>query len=438
MDSIIVAVSTAISICASLYLFALSRVSFLKKNWLEYRCNPIYMPMAGLAGHDVVQNFTQCTMKGFHDYAGFIMDPLMGEFAIVNDTLEEVGTAMSSMRGMMSTVRGGFLGIIGTVFGKIENLMSQFQYIIIRMRTLMSRVVGIMMTFVAIFTTGGETAGSVMNGPVMKTMSFLCFDSETEIKIANGKYKKIIDLHLGDKLVDHSTVTSLYQFLGDGVEMYELSGVKVSGEHKVQNFNQEFVKVKDHILAQKIDNSKHLVCLNTTSNRVYTKNRVFLDFDEINSNVYRTFRNFYINDIFNTRGINTTCKTGLDARTLVSLEDGFKTINNISPGDILDNGEKIIGIAVHKIDEKTFFSLNGIVGTKSTLCYKNNKVFSYEQIAEECRVDMAEIFMVYQLITESSTFPVLDMNGNRIRIIDELQTTDTFMREIKDSMIVSQ
>jgi hypothetical protein len=372
-----------------------------------------------------------------YDYAGFIMDPLMGEFAIVNDTLEEVGTAMGSMRSMMGTVRGGFLGIIDTVFGKIGNLMSQFQYIIIRMRTVMSRLVGIMMTFVAVFTTGGETAGSVMNGPIMKSISFLCFDSETRVKITKDKFKKIINLKLGEKLFDGSKVTSLYQIRGKGVEMYELNSVKVSGEHKVVHLNGKIIKVKDHPDAKKVPESVDLVCLNTTSNRVHTQNNIYLDFDEINSVNYTHFKNWYINDVFSTRGINTTCKTGVGGQTIIPLKDGFKTINNITPGDILDNGEIVRGIAIHEIDEKTFYSMNGITGTKSTLCFKNGKVASYEHVGLECHLDRDEKLVVYQLITETSTFPVLDMYENRVQIVDELQTTDTFIREIKDMMIVS-
>jgi hypothetical protein len=377
-------------------------------------------------------------MKGFHDYLGFVMDPLMGEFSIVNDTLSEVGTAVHSMRGMMSTVRGGFLGIISSVFGKIENLMSQFQYIIIRMRTLMSRVVGIMMTFVAIFTTGGETAGSVVNGPVMQTMSFLCFDLNTKIKVASGKFKKIIDLELGEKLVDGSAVTSLYQFEGTGVQMYKLYDTIVSGEHKVMNLNRKFIKVKHHPLAVKTNPSRILVCLNTSSNRVFTKNSIFLDFDETKSEKYIHFRNLYMNELFKTAGkIDTLCKTGVDSKTMIPLQDGFKTIGNISPGDILDNGETVTGIAVHKINENTFYSVNGVVGTRTTLCYKNDNIVSYKQVGNECSVEPDDNFIVFQLITESSTFPVLDMNGNRVQMIDELQTTDTFLREIKDMMIVS-
>lgn len=166
MDAIIFWLTTVTAILTTFYLFGMSRIDFLKKNWVQYRCNPIYMPLAGIVGDNVVSNFTKCTMKGFHDYAGYMMDPIMTEFGLVNDVLGDLGGAVHDMRGMMSSVRGGFLGIIGSVFGKIQNTMSQVQYIIIRMRTLMSRIVAVMISFVMIFNTGMQTGTSVMNGPI--------------------------------------------------------------------------------------------------------------------------------------------------------------------------------------------------------------------------------------------------------------------------------
>lgn len=164
---------TVVSIIASTYLFALTQLDHIKKNWVKYRCNPIYMPVAGMVGDDVFSNFTRCTMKGFHDYAGFMMDPILQEFDTVNETIGEIGGAMSDMRSMMASTRGGFMGIIGSVFGKIQNTMSSIQYIIIRMRTLMSRIMGVMMSFMLIFYTGMETGQSVVNGPIMKVFSAL-------------------------------------------------------------------------------------------------------------------------------------------------------------------------------------------------------------------------------------------------------------------------
>ena len=105
MDTIIFVTATVVSILTSLYLFAQSQVAFLKKNWVQYRCNPIYMPVAGMVGDDVLSNFTKCTMKGFHDYAGFIMDPIMAEFSVINETVSTIGDAMKSFRSMFSRDR---------------------------------------------------------------------------------------------------------------------------------------------------------------------------------------------------------------------------------------------------------------------------------------------------------------------------------------------
>jgi hypothetical protein len=173
METAIFVVSTLVAVVASSYLFALTQLDHIKKNWSKYRCNPIYMPVAGMVGDDVFSNFTKCTMKGFHDYAGFMMDPIMQEFDTVGDTIGEIGGAMKDMRTMMSSTRGGFMGIIGSVFGKIQNTMSSIQYIIIRMRTLLSRIMGVMMSFMLVFYTGMETAGSVVNGPIVKTFKAL-------------------------------------------------------------------------------------------------------------------------------------------------------------------------------------------------------------------------------------------------------------------------
>ena len=173
MEAAIFVVTTLVAVVSSTYLFALTQLDHIKKNWVQYRCNPIYMPIAGMVGDDVFSNFTRCTMKGFHDYAGFMMDPILQEFGIVNETIDDIGGALGDMRSMMASTRSGFMGIIGSVFGKIQNTMSSIQYIIIRMRTLMSRIMGVMMSFMLIFYTGMETGQSVINGPIVKTFDAL-------------------------------------------------------------------------------------------------------------------------------------------------------------------------------------------------------------------------------------------------------------------------
>jgi len=439
MDTIIFVTATVVAILSSLYLFAQSQVDFLKKHWVEYRCNPMYMPVAGLVGDDVVSNFTKCTMKGFHDYAGFIMDPLMAEFSIINDTVTEIGGAMSSFRSMFSSVRGGMLGVVGSVFGKIHNVMAQTQYIIIRMRTLLSRVVGIMYSFVYIFYSGMQTGESTVNGPVGKVMSFLCFDENTQIETFDGK-KAMKDVEIGDRLTNNlALVTSIYKLDGRGIQMYSLSDILVTGSHKVK-YRGKYIRVDKHPLAKKVDReSKNLVCLNTTSHQITIKNHCFLDFVESDDCTFVDFKNKYIQELYNSKSIssNQTSRTGVVYNTKIPLLNGILTpIQNINVGDILDNGDVVKGVCVHKLNEGSYVEIDkGVLSSPDTWIYKDNSITRAYDYGHKQYVSEDYPQHIYQLITESSMYPV--MGSSRTMIIDELETTDPYYHAMKDSIITS-
>jgi hypothetical protein len=442
MDVAIFALATLVAIGVSMYLFALSRVDELKKNWMEYRCNPIYMPLAGFVGESVSANFTKCTMKGFHDYAGFVMDPLMAQFSIVNDTLGEVTGNMNSMRNMMGEMRGGFLGIVGSVFGKIQNLTSHIQYIMIRMRTLMSRIVGVMISFVYMFFTGMETGGSVMNGPIMRTMNFLCFAPYTLIATdVEDEHVMLSDVKIGDKLKGGAVVTSVYKLKGDGVPMYSLYGTLVSGSHKVK-YEGEFIFVRDHPFAKKTTYVPELVCLNTSTHRIFTPISEFLDFVENTSSLVTNMKSKYVEVVYNAQAspenVPTSHVTGVMANARVPLQYEDVPIWIVEPGDILDNGEEVLGVATHYSDETMYCSLaNGINATPSTWVLKDGRIKMAHTLKTSAILASNERYAVYQLITESNTFPVVTSNYDRIMILDELQTTDPEIASIKDTIIMT-
>ena len=280
METAIVVVATLVAAGASLYMLAMNNVKDLKDNWPAYRCNPAYMPFAGLVGQDPFKTFTDCTMKSFQDYTGFVVDPIMAQFSQITGIVGQIGGAMNDMRGMMAQTRTGFLGIVGTVFGKIQNLMSQFQYIIVRMRTLMARLVGIMMSFVYIFYSGEQTGQALVNGPVGKTMNFLCFDEDTLIKINSGTTVFMKDLKLGDVLNNDNSIVSLYVIEGKDVPMFLLGNIKVSGGHKVL-YNGRYIPVSEHPNAVPTAESKNLVCINTELRSFNIGSYQFLDFLEV-------------------------------------------------------------------------------------------------------------------------------------------------------------
>jgi hypothetical protein len=300
MDTAIVVIATVVAVGASLYMLALNNIKELKDNWVEYRCNPAYMPLAGMVGEDPFKNFNDCTMKSFQDYTGFVVDPIMSQFSVMTNAVSQIGGAMDDMRGMMSDTRNAFLGIVGTVFGKIQNLMSQFQYIIIRMRTLMARLVGIMMSFVYIFTTGADTGTSLVNGPIGKTMNFLCFDEDTQIRNDSGDLVYMRDLKLGDLLMGKNMVTSVYSIDGTDVPMYLLNGTKVSGGHKVLH-KDKCIPVAEHPDAVRTSDSHNLVCINTQLRGFIIGSNIFMDFTEtkeVSGISYPMLENVKVGDMF--------------------------------------------------------------------------------------------------------------------------------------------
>lgn len=441
METVIFIIATIVAILTSLYLFAQSQVEFLKKNWVEYRCNPMYMPVAGLVGDDVVSNFTKCTMKGFHDYAGFVMDPIMAEFSIINDTVESIGDAMNSFRSMFTSVRGGFLGIIGSVFGKIHNVMAQTQYIIIRMRTILGRIVGVMYSFVYIFYGGMQTGQSLVNGPVGSVMSFLCFDENTIVETFNGR-KAMKDIEIGTRLTGNlAIVTSVYKLDGTGIQMYSLSDILVTGSHKVK-YKGKYIRVDKHPQAKKLTKEcKNLVCLNTTNHQISIKNYSFLDFIESDDSIFANFKNSYIQMLYNGTSVSSslTHRSGLLFGTKISLlNNELKQIQNIDIGDVLDNGDIVKGICKHIIDDHMYVEIDkGVLSTPSTWIYKNNSIVQAESYGRLQRYEGFNPIYAYQLITQNSMYPVITETNNRIMIIDALETTEPFYHTIKDSIITT-
>ena len=438
MDIIIFAIATIVAIGATLYLYAGSQVASLKKNWAQYRCNPMYMPFAGMVGDDVMSNFTKCTMSGFQTYTGFIMDPILAEFGVVNSTLEEVSATMGSMRSMMSGVRGGFLGIIGSVFGKIQNVMSQTQYTIIRMRTLMSRIVGIMYSFVYIFYGGMQSGESLANGPVGRTMSVLCFDENTKIQTFEGM-KPMKDVKIGDRLqANLAIVTSVYKIDGVGVQMYSLSDILVSGSHKVR-YKGKFIRVDKHPSAKKVKTpSERLVCLNTSNHRISIKNYEFLDFVESEDTEFMRFKNTYIQMLYNgtVRERPSEYTTGILYGTYISTMEGPKMVQDLELDDVLENGDVIKGICSHILKGNTYVEIGtGILAAPGTWVYQDNKIVRADTFGNEYNNDI-ENCIVYQLITDSSIYTVLGKD-TRLKILDELQTTEPFYHSMKDTIITS-
>lgn len=116
----------------------------VKRNWNEYRCNPLYIPFAGMIRPDigVEENFQHCMNMFGQDIFRAVIDAIMLLFKDLLSGLTEITGPLSIFRTMFSKIRKFMMSFAAQTFGKISNSMSSITYIIIKIRDVLKRFAG--------------------------------------------------------------------------------------------------------------------------------------------------------------------------------------------------------------------------------------------------------------------------------------------------------
>jgi len=356
----------------------------------------------GISASDyTAENFTYCTQNILSSITGFAVKPL----AIITNTLQSladiVKNAIQSIRAMFDKVRTSMQNVTEEIMGRIMNVMIPLMQIIISFKDLVSKIQGTMTAglftllggyytlkalmgaiaqfiitilialsvMIAVFwlvpfTWGAAIANTVIFIAIaipmaiilafmvdvlkvntsLKIPSVKCFDKDTLIKMNDGKFKRIIDIEIGDVLSNNNVVTSKIKVTTEGSTIYNLNNVIVSDSHIVK-FNNNWIPVSKHPDAIKYDsyNDEFLYCLNTTHKIIEINGIIFTDWDEI----YEESLNKIINNIpfQNVNCIHEYLDCGFSSSTKIKVKDNlYLDINKIKVNDILEDGEKVYGI----------------------------------------------------------------------------------------------
>lgn len=137
-------VAPAISIFLMLVIHASCSLEKVRLHWNEYRCNPIYIPFAGVIRPDigVEDNFQHCMNMFGQAIFRTIVDAIMELFKTLTSGLSEVTGSLPMFRDLFSRVRKFMLSFTASTFGKITNSASSVSYIIIKIRDILKRFAG--------------------------------------------------------------------------------------------------------------------------------------------------------------------------------------------------------------------------------------------------------------------------------------------------------
>jgi hypothetical protein len=407
------------------------------------------------------KNFTYCMQNVTRSLAGNAISPLSFVTNSLTMVSKIIQSSINSIRQMVDKVRTNIQSVTQEVMGRIMNFIVPLQQIIIKVKDMLMKIQGVftgilytlfgsyytlksllgsianlvtkilisMAVSIAVlwllpFTWGAAAAGTGVFAIIAAFMTYVlvfmkdvlhvqpglkipklkCFDKNTLITMKDGSKKPIIDVCLGDILLNNIIVTAKFKVETNGSQMYQLNNVIVSDTHMV-NHNNTFIRVSSHPLAQKVAfyNEEFLYCLNTNKKVIIINDNIFSDWDEVNNKEINVLKkeinncynlidlNYlkYLNDFNDLNDFNNLNEdndlihkyidSGFISSTIIKLQNGEeKQISQIKINDVLENGEKVYGLV--EIDGKNlndqyvyYLGSNICIEGGPNLVFYNNK-----------------------------------------------------------------
>lgn len=277
-----------------LYLVTSNLKNNLKKNWPSYRCNPLVMPFASQFGVNANENFNYCIQNVQKNFMGTLLYPLNYNMNILGNVSGSLSNSLNMTRSFINYLRNSIKSITGNIFTNFFNILIEIQRMTINVKDMISKVVGVITTF--LFTIDGtmKTATSIWNGPPGSAIKALCFHPNTKIKLENGEILNMKDIPLNSVLKNGAVVKAVMNISNlnkDGTQhekLYEMDGennnkIYVTGSHLVYNKEKSrFVPVKDIIKNVTNLECKNLACLITDNHTIPIGDWVFHDWEDNN------------------------------------------------------------------------------------------------------------------------------------------------------------
>jgi hypothetical protein len=120
--------------------------SYLNKNWVELRCNPWVIPLAGFADtaegnsytDKVNTNFNKCMNTTLQGTFPELLKPFMTLMSGIVDGLKRIGINLNSLREVISSIRTLFQAFIGNTLDKLSNSYVALIYLREKMKNIVT------------------------------------------------------------------------------------------------------------------------------------------------------------------------------------------------------------------------------------------------------------------------------------------------------------
>lgn len=259
----------------------------IKKNWPQYRCNPIYMPLSD----NIAQDFTYCVQTTQINLMGYLLQPLTFLISSLSSIGAEFNEDINGIRKMFDVVRRFIAGIVENIFGVFSNIVIEFQVITIGIKDMLGKLIAILVTFMYMMDGANKTMESAWNGPPGQVVRTLCFHPNTSIKLQNNKITTMKELELGNILCNNSKIYAIIKIDNTDIKepLYKINNginndaIYVTGSHYIwDKYSNMFIQVKNYKDAEIQTDIKSdlLICLITTNHQITIGDHIFWDWED--------------------------------------------------------------------------------------------------------------------------------------------------------------
>ena len=451
-----------IMLLASFFLkeMGLTYVKFKKeevvKKWDVYKCSPIIIPIADKIKPGIDKSMLQqeCFSKFFISlFNGKILSQ-MPIFGMIERTLGESNNQMSFFDKFFDEIGSFFDAATTTLYEKIENFMQVIIFSFLKIKNIFGRIQAsmrlqlyaleaIQMTLISIwegpigkgtrdfgdvYDTVSDFFDNILN-PFKKPMKKKakegfkegCFTSETVI---NGT--PICDIK-----PDYNNILGMVK-IENKDDIYNYNDVNVSGSHYVL-FYGKYTQIAQLGLDKTSRNDDVLYCPITESRHINIGDSIFLDYMEINNNIYLR----HLLRLINNKQVpfkNNSRFAGMGGNTKIRYYNNtYRPINECNIGDILYNNNRVIGVVKLVPKDTTLYKFKDTIISGRQIIYHKNIWRNLETIINNedgYIIDNSGDSYIYSLITQNNT-----IQTQNILVRDFEELNDDIMSTLVNNML---
>jgi hypothetical protein len=134
-----------------IYFHILNNIQPIRKEWINERCNPAYIPFAGIingkSGKEALNftedNFSGCVQNILQNITSYIFKPFYYIVDVITEILKDTVGYINMIRDLLNKVRTALSGILTEVFKRINIFMIPIIQMVIVVKDMMSKTIGI-------------------------------------------------------------------------------------------------------------------------------------------------------------------------------------------------------------------------------------------------------------------------------------------------------